>query len=309
MKIGVVFPSVMYRNGPEDVQKLIRGIEDIGFDQFDMFDHVVMGYPTETRPKPFYSPQMPIMEALTMLSYAAAITEKITLGTGVLVLPQRQIALVAKQVSTMDILSGGRIRLGVGVGWQQSEYEALQENFSTRGRRMDEAIHLLRAYWEDEHVNFEGIHYQVDEIAMEPKPPQRGRIPIWVGGTAERTLKRVGELADGWMAMTLRGDPPLEESMARVRRYAEAAGRNPESIGMQMSLSPDPLDKERRKKFYSDPQFLLERMLQLRELGFDQASIDCVPIFQEGYRTVDAMLDYLGEIYRKLKPGLDSKPD
>lgn len=82
MKIGVVFPSVMYRNGPEDVQKLIRGIEDIGFDQFDMFDHVVMGYPTETRPKPFYSPQMPIMEALTMLSYAAAITEKITLGTG-----------------------------------------------------------------------------------------------------------------------------------------------------------------------------------------------------------------------------------
>ena len=118
MKIGVVFPGVMYREGPEGVKKLIQGIEAIGFDAFDMFDHVVMGFPTETRRKPFYSPTMPIMEAFMMLSFAAAITQRIQLGTGVLVLPQRQITLVAKQVSSLDTLSGGRVRLGVGIGWQ-----------------------------------------------------------------------------------------------------------------------------------------------------------------------------------------------
>ncbi|MEM7020861.1 MAG: TIGR03619 family F420-dependent LLM class oxidoreductase, partial [Pseudomonadota bacterium] len=205
MKIAVVFPSVMYREGPAGVQKLIQAIEQIGFDELDMFDHVVMGYPTETRRAPFYSPQMPIMEAMMMLSYAAAITRKIKLGTGVLVLPQRQITLVAKQVSSLDTLSAGRVRLGVGIGWQKSEYEALQEDFHTRGRRLAEAIQVLRAYWQDEHVNFEGEYYQLDEIAMEPKPPQGGKLPIWVGGTKEPMLKRISELADGWMAKTAPG--------------------------------------------------------------------------------------------------------
>ena len=125
MKISAVFPNVMYRDGPDGVTRLIRSIEQIGFDELDMFDHVVMGYPTQTRKRPFYSPQMPIMEALTLLSYAAAVTETIGLGTSVLVLPQRQITLVARQVASLDTLSGGRVRLGVGIGWQESECEAL----------------------------------------------------------------------------------------------------------------------------------------------------------------------------------------
>ena len=137
MKLSVEFPSVAYREGPEAVRKLARAIEDIGYDQLDMFDHVLMGYPTDTRPAPMYPPQMPIMEALMTLSYAAAVTDRIGLGTEVLVLPQRQPTLVAKQISTLDTLSGGRVRLGVGVGWQASEYEALQEDFSNRGKRMD----------------------------------------------------------------------------------------------------------------------------------------------------------------------------
>ena len=168
----------MYREGPAGVSHLIKGIEDIGFHELSMFDHVVMGYPTATRHKPFYSPQMPIMEAFSVLSYAAAITHKIKLSTGVLVLPQRQPTLVAKQVSTLDTLSGGRMRLGVGVGWQRSEYGALHEDYDTRGARMDEAIQLLRSNWRDEHVNFDGEHYQADEIAMEPKPPQGEHIHL-----------------------------------------------------------------------------------------------------------------------------------
>lgn len=305
MKIAVVFPSVMYREGPSGVQKLMRAIEDIGYDELDMFDHVLMGFPTATRRAPFYSPTMPIMEAFMVLSYAAAVTSSIKLGTGVLVLPQRHPTLVAKQVSTLDTLSGGRVRLGVGIGWQRSEYAALGADFHTRGRRMDEAIRLMRAYWRDEHIKFAGEYYQADDMAMEPKPPQGGDIPVWIGGTRPQALRRVAQLGDGWMAMTAPGDPPLEDKMAQLVRYAEEVGRDPGTIGMQMSLSPDALNKEQRKRFYADPQMLLQRCVELRDLGFDHTAIDCVPIFQQGYRSVDAMIDYLGEIYATLAPELD----
>ena len=304
MKISVVFPSVMYREGPGGIAKLIRAFEDIGFDEMDMFDHVVMGYPTETRRAPFYMPQMPIMEAMTMLSFAAAITEKILLGTGVLVLPQRQIALVAKQASSIDTLSAGRLRLGVGIGWQESEYQALDEDFRTRARRFGEAIQLMRVCWEDEHINFNGRHYQLDEIAMEPKPPQKGSIPIWIGGTKEPQLKRVAALGDGWMAMTAPGDPPIRENMARMRELLDAEGRDPDAFPMQMSLSPEALDREKRKNFYAEPGMILERAGQLKEMGFGHVSMDCVPIFQKGYRSVDAMIEYLYEIYATLEPEL-----
>jgi probable F420-dependent oxidoreductase len=305
VKISVVFPNVMYREGAEGVSSLIRGIESIGFDELDMFDHVLMGYPTETRRAPFYSPQMPIMEAFMLLSYAAALTSRISLGTGVLVLPQRQPALVAKQVATLDTLSGGRVRLGVGVGWQRSEYEALHEDYDTRGRRMDEAIRLLRAYWGDTHVNFDGEFYQANEIAMEPKSPQAGRLPIWIGGTKAPALRRVVELGDGWMAMNAPGDSPLQERIDQLHRYADAADRDPSTIGMQMSLSPGALDKAERKRFYADPDLLFDRLAELKQMGFGYTSIDCVPIFQLGYRSSTALLERLQIIYDRLKPLLD----
>ena len=304
MKISVVFPNVMYREGPEGVTKLIQAIEEIGFDELSMFDHVVMGYPTETRRKPFYAPTMPIMEAFMVLSYAAAVTKSIGLGVGVLVLPQRNPTLVAKQVSSLDTLSGGRVRLGVGIGWQRSEYEALGEDYDTRGRRMNEAIEVMRAYWRDEHVNYDGMHYHIDEMAMEPKPPQGENIPIWIGGTKALSLKRVVTHGDGWHGMNAPGDPPLEEKMSMLRQFADEADRDMSTIKMQMGLSPDALDREKRTRFYAEPELLLERAMQLRELGFDQTSIDCVPIFQQGYRTSDALIEYLATIHETLAPAL-----
>ncbi len=305
MKIAVVFPSVMYREGPEGVQKLIRAIEEIGYDELDMFDHVVMGFPTETRRAPFYSPTMPIMEAFMVLAHAAAVTTTIGLGTGVLVLPQREPTLVAKQVATLDVLSGGRVRLGLGVGWQRSEYEALHHDYASRGRRFSEAVALMRAYWGDEHVNFDGEFYQADDMAMEPKPPQGAALPVWIGGTRPPALRRVAEIADGWMAMNAPGDPPIEERIASVRRYAEEAGRDPDSISMQMSLSPSLLDKEQRKRFYAEPELLRQRLVELRDAGFAWTSIDCVPIFQQGYRSSDAMIEHLANIFEVLEPELD----
>src|SRR5262245_14346005 len=161
MKLTVEFPSVSYREGPEAVRKFARAIEEIGYDHIDVFDHVVMGYPIEGRPPGPYTATMPILEALMLLSHIAAVTSRVTMGTEVLVLPQRHPTLVAKQVSTLDTLSGGRVRLGVGVGWQESEYEALGENFHTRGARMDEAIRLLRACWSAVLIDFKGTHYQL----------------------------------------------------------------------------------------------------------------------------------------------------
>src|SRR5215475_7490807 len=171
MKLSVEFPSVSYREGEAAVAQLAKAIEAIGYDHIDIFDHVVMGYATADRPAGPYPAGMPILEALMTLSYIAAVTSRVTLGTEVLVLPQRQPTLVAKQVSTLDMLSGGRVRLGIGVGWQESEYEALGEDFRTRGARMDEMIRLLRTYWNDAQVDFKGRHYQITAMGMEPKPP------------------------------------------------------------------------------------------------------------------------------------------
>lgn len=306
MKISVVFPNVVYREGPEAVHKLIRAIEDIGYDHLDMFDHVVMGYPTDTRQAPFYSPTMPILEAFMLLSHAAAITERIGLGTGVLVLPQRQPALVAKQVSTLDILSGGRVRLGVGVGWQEAEFEALQEDYKTRGRRFEEAIRLLRACWSDEHINFDGIYYRLHEIAMEPKSPQGADIPIWIGGAVPATLRRVGELGDGWIGQFVKNPAVATKLIDRIRGHTEAAGRDPDSISLQLSLAP--FHEEETGGFYTDQERMLRRFAELRDLGFDWTSINLVPVFQAGHRSVDAMIDYLGETYTRLATESDSPP-
>src|SRR5215510_9836388 len=185
MKLSVEFPSVSYREGPEAVQRMAQALERIGFDHIDIFDHVVMGHPIEGRPPGPYNAGMPILEALMTLSHIAAVTTRVTLGTEVLVLPQREPVLVAKQVSTLDTLSGGRVRLGVGVGWQESEYEALGENFGGRGQRMDEGIELLRACWTESSIDFNGKHYRLRAMGMEPKPPQGRALPIWIGGNSE----------------------------------------------------------------------------------------------------------------------------
>src|SRR5687768_2692987 len=196
-----------------------------------MFDHVVMGYETDTRRAPMYPSQMPILEALVTLGFVAAVTERVTLSTEVLVLPQRQAVLVAKQVSTLDTLSGGRIRLGVGVGWQEVEYQSLGEEFSRRGKVMDEAIGLLRACWRDERIVERGERFDADEIAMEPKPPQGGGLPLWIGGTGPAALRRVGTVGDGWMGPVVGDDDRARAAIDTIRRHAESAGRDPMAIG------------------------------------------------------------------------------
>ena len=304
MKLSIEFPSVSYREGPEAVVRLARAVEQIGYDHIDMFDHVVMGFPREGRSPGPYPAAMPILEAFMTLSYIAAVTSRVTLGTEVLVLPQRQPTLVAKQVSTLDTLSGGRVRLGVGVGWQESEYEALGEDFTTRGERMDEAIQLLRACWSDGPVDFAGKYYRLVAMGMEPKPPQGGRLPIWVGGRSEAAYRRVGRLGDGWLAGGGVDDESVRRAIESIRRHAEAAGRDPSTIGLGSMAAPPPRDAA-GKKFYTDHGRVAGRVAELRDLGFGWAAINATAVFQAGARSIDAMIDALGALHTKIRAEVD----
>ena len=300
MKLTVEFPSVSYREGPDAVRTFARAVEEIGFDHIDVFDHVVMGYPIEGRAKGPYPPQMPILEAMMLMSHIAAVTTRIGIGTEVLVLPQRHPTLVAKQVSTLDTLSGGRVRLGVGVGWQESEYEALGESFRTRGARMDEAIRLLRAWWSDERVDFAGTHYPMTAMAMEPKPPQGGRLPIWVGGMSEAAWRRVGTLGDGWLASQISDAAVAKKAIEAIHRAAEAAGRDPKSIGLQSMVASPPRDAA-GKQFYTQHDQVVRRVVELKAMGFEWVALNATAIFQAGARSVPAMLDQLRALHGKIR--------
>jgi probable F420-dependent oxidoreductase len=300
MKLSVEFPSVAHREGPEAVARLARAIEQIGYDHIDVFDHVVMGIPIEGRPPGPYNPAMPILEALMALSYIAALTTRVTLGTEILVLPQRQPALVAKQVSTLDTLSGGRVRLGIGVGWQESEYEALGEDFRSRGARMDEAIRLLRLYWSESEVSHDGPHYRTVAMSMEPKPPQRGRLPIWIGGNSEPAHRRVGRLGDGWLASRVSELADARRAIDAIHRHAEQAGRDPASIGLQSMVAPPPRDAA-GKSFYADHDAVVRRVGALSAMGFQWAAINATAIFQSGARSVDAMIDVLARLHERIR--------
>jgi len=300
MKLSVEFPSVAYREGPAGIVRLARAIEAIGYDHIDIFDHVVMGYPVDGRPPGPYTPTMPIVEALMGLAYMAAVTSRVTLGTEVLVLPQREPTLVAKQVSTLDTLSGGRVRLGIGVGWQESEYEAMGADFHTRGARMDEAIALMRAYWGDPQVEYSGKHYRVHAMAMEPKPPQGGRLPIWIGGYSEAAFRRVGRLGDGWLASRVSDAEDARRALESIRRHTEAAGRDPASIGLQSMVAPPPRDAE-GKRFYAEPDRVVARAAALQAMGFQWVSLNATAMFQAGARSVDAMIEGLGLLYGRLR--------
>ena len=300
MKLSVEFPSVAFREGPEKVIELAKAIEEIGYDELAVFDHVIMGHPTETRKAPLYPPQMPILEALMMLSFAAAVTKKVSLSTEVLVLPQRQPVLVAKQVSTLDTLSGGRVRLGVGVGWQQAEFDVLNEEFTKRGKLMDDAIPLLRSCWGDERIDFSSARYNLDAIAMEPKPPQGAKLPIWVGGLGPAALRRAGRLGDGWMGTATAPDEEILAAVTTIQRHASEAGRDPADVGLQLMLASPPRDAA-GKTFYNEPDRVVARAEQIKAMGFGWTAINATAIFQAGARSVTAIIDQLADLHGRLR--------
>jgi probable F420-dependent oxidoreductase len=236
MRLGVVFPQTEIGSDPGAVRDYAEAAEGLGYSHLLVYDHVVGANPE--RPGGWrgpYTHQHSFHEPFVLFGYLAGITRALELVTGILILPQRQTALVAKQAAAVDVLSGGRLRLGVGVGWNQVEFEALGQDFSTRGRRMEEQIRLLRALWTEPLVTFTGRWDSIPDAGINPLPVQQP-IPIWMGGTAESVLKRVARLADGWFPQFRPGDE-ARETLERLRRYALEAGRDPAAIGIEGRIS------------------------------------------------------------------------
>ena len=301
MKLTVEFPSVIHRDGPDEIARLATAIEEIGYDEIDIFDHVINGYPIEGRAPAPYPANMPLLEALVTLGYIAAVTERVGLGTEVLVLPQRQPVLAAKQFSTIDTLSGGRLRVGVGVGWQESEYDALGMDFHTRGRAMDEAIALMQACWRDETIDFAGDHFSAESMAMEPKPPQGGAIPLWIGGGSKAALRRAGRVGDGWMASGMLGSQGAD-AIAEVKREAEQAGRDPDALGFQCQLATPPRAGDpSTREYWARTADVAATAAAAQEAGFGWAAVNVTGVFVAGARSIDAMIEQLGALHDAIR--------
>jgi probable F420-dependent oxidoreductase len=240
MKAGVIFPQTECGTDIAAISAFVRAVEAMGFDHLFVADHVLGADPAfHAHPSlATYSHEAVVHEALTLMAYLAAITSRIGLATGILILPQRQTALVAKQAAELDVLSGGRLRLGIGVGWNAVEFEALNETFENRGRRSAEQIAVLRALWTQPVVDFRGEFHRISHAGLNPMPIQRP-IPIWCGvGSRDHpvppdaALRRIGRLADGW-SPNFTPDAQGEALVARVHQYAREAGRDPAQLPLE----------------------------------------------------------------------------
>jgi probable F420-dependent oxidoreductase len=233
VKIGTTFPLAEIGDDPGGMRAYAEAVEALGFDTLHCGDHIVG---TDRRVHPEftvgYSNLDPSVDPLVLFGFFAAVTRRVELTTGVLLLGQRETALVAKQAATVDVLTGGRLRLGVGVGGFAPEFEAVGAAFHDRGARCEEQIALLRALWTEESVDFEGRWHRVHGFGCNPRPVRRP-IPVWLGGTAGAVLDRIGRLADGWLLARQKPSGEIAEAFARVQRAARDAGRDPAAIGLE----------------------------------------------------------------------------
>ncbi len=236
MRIGVVFPQTEIGADPSYIRDYAQAAEELGYSHILAYDHVI-GANTASRPswKPPYTHLDIFHEPFVLFGYLAGVTKKIELVTGIIILPQRQTVLVAKQAAALDVLSGGRLRFGIGIGWNPVEYEALGENFKNRGRRCEEQIEVMRKLWTQELVSFEGRWHKITDAGINPLPVQRP-IPIWFGGSDERALCRLAKFGDGWFPL-VGPDEKCRAMIEKLHDYAKEAGRDPHKIGIEGRIS------------------------------------------------------------------------
>src|ERR1700722_12006300 len=288
MRIGVVFPQTEIGADVGAVRAYAEQVEHLGFRHLLAYDHVLgadpAAHPGWSGP---YDLESTFHEPFVLFGFLAGFTS-LELVTGIIILPQRQTALVAKQAAAVDILSGGRLRLGIGLGWNAVEYEALGKTFSDRGQRVDEQVELLRRLWTEQSVTFHGSFEHVTGAGLAPLPVQRP-IPVWFGGQSPPAYRRAGRLADGWLPQVPPG-PKLDEARAIVEGAARDAGRDPSTIGMEgrVSWGDKTVDK------------LVEQVGRWRSAGASHVSINTMG---SGLARVDDHLRVLGEIAEALELG------
>jgi len=232
MKIGVVFPQTEFGNDPQAIKDYAQAAEQMGYSHIVAYDHVLGANPD--RPggwRGVYTFESGFHEPFVLFSFMAGLTSRIEFCPGVLILPQRQTALVAKQAASLDVVSAGRVRLGVGLGWNAVEYEALGQDFHTRGKRLEEQVVLLRELWNKPLVNFAGKWHTISDAGLNPMPVQRP-IPIWFGGTAVPALRRAARLGEGWL-VNIRTPADARDAFETVRAALAEAGRSPDSFAIE----------------------------------------------------------------------------
>jgi probable F420-dependent oxidoreductase len=289
MRIGVVFPQTEIGADAGAVRAYARRVEELGYRHVLAYDHVLGADPAvHSGWQGPYDVATTFHEPMVLYGYLAGITS-LELVTGIIILPQRQTALVAKQAAEVDLLSGGRFRLGIGLGWNAVEYEALGQDFSTRGRRIEEQVDLLRRLWTEPSITYHGSFDRVTGAGLAPLPVQRP-IPIWFGAQSDRAYRRAGRLADGWFPQFPPG-PKLDEARSVVERAAVDAGRDPALIGM-----------EGRVTWRGSPEKLAEHAATWRDAGATHVSVNTMGA---GLGGVDEHLSVLETAAEILKPSGD----
>ena len=247
MRFGVVFPQTEIGTDPAVIRDFAQTAEALGYHHILAYDHVIGANPASRQGwRPPYTHKDSFHEPFVLFSYLAGVTKTLEFTTGVIILPQRQTVLVAKQAAALDVLSGGRLRLGIGIGWNPVEYEALGENFKNRGRRTEEQVEVLRKLWTQELVTYEGQWHRITDAGLNPLPIQRP-IPIWFGGSDDRALRRLARLGDGWFPL-MGPDDTCRAAIDKIGSYAREAGRDPKSIGIESRVTIGQKSPEEWKK-------------------------------------------------------------
>jgi probable F420-dependent oxidoreductase len=291
MKVGAVYPQIELGGDPDALERIGRGVEALGFDHILMYDHVV-GAVHENRNPPLwergpYTDKHPFHDPLVAFGYLAGITRRIELVSAVLILPQRQTVLVAKQATDVDLVSRGRLRLGVGTGWNYVEYDALGQDFTSRGDRFTEQIGYLRRLWSEPLVTFKGKFDSIDRANIIPRPKRM--IPIWCGGFAEPAFRRAAKMADGFIFAA--GVEHGQQAWKRVRELLGKEERSVAGFGAEYLLQDDTGSGLKR-------EVALDAAKRWRDAGGTHVS---VVTMGHGFRTVEQHLEYMADMRVRLQ--------
>jgi len=284
MKLGITYPQIELHGDPDAVHRIGVTTEQLGFDHLLTYDHV-LGATPDREPKLWgaYTDQHPFHDPFVMFAYLAGITQRIDFITGILILPQRQTALVARQAADLDLLSKQRLKLGVGIGWNYVEYDALGQNFHTRGKRIEEQVEVLRRLWTEPVVTFSGRFDKIDRAALNPKP--RRNIPLLMGGFADIALRRAGKMADGFIFTDSTAE--VFEQASRMRELLKAEGRSEQRFDFHCNIT--------RAR---EPQAVVDMALRWRDSGGTHASVSTMG---QRMTTIEQHLDYMKRVADALR--------
>jgi probable F420-dependent oxidoreductase len=285
MKIGAIYPQIELQGDPKAVRQIGLAVEAIGYDHLLVYDHLVGAVHEGREPKLWgpYSEKDPFHDPFVMFAYLAALTRRIELVTGILILPQRQTVLVARQAADLDLLSNERFRMGIGIGWNYVEYDVLGQDFATRGKRSAEQIELLRTLWREPVTSFEGEFDNIDRAALNPRP--RRQIPIWIGGFANVALRRAARLADGFIFADGAGD--AFGQVATLKTFLKEEGRSIDGFGLQNNMLKAKSVEE-----------VVETARRWRDEGGSHVGINTMGM---GFTTADQHVDYLKRCWEALQ--------